>query len=272
MPPEVIAGRYRVEREVGRGGMGQVWLCRDELLGRLVAVKQVGHPPGESAPDLARAMREARSSAPLSHPNVVSIFDAIDEGDRIWLVMEYVPGRTSPSSRPRRRLTPERAARIGAQVADGLAAAHSRGTVHRDVKPGNILVTDKDGAKISDFGISRTTGDPTLTQSGLMSGTPAYFSPRWRAARSRPRRTTCGRWARRCTPPSRAGRRTRAAQRHRHAHPDRLRDAAAARAGRLPRRAPRPDARPEPGVTMVDGRRRACAAPVGRGARHQRDP
>ena len=94
MPPEIIAGRYRVEREVGRGGMGSVWLCRDELLGRLVAVKQVGHLPGESAPDLARAMREARSSAPLNHPNVVSIYDAIEEGDHIWLVMEYVPGRT----------------------------------------------------------------------------------------------------------------------------------------------------------------------------------
>ncbi|MET0951853.1 MAG: serine/threonine-protein kinase [Aeromicrobium sp.] len=178
MPPEIIAGRYRVEREVGRGGMGSVWLCRDELLGRLVAVKQVGHPPGESAPDLARAMREARSSAPLNHPNVVSIYDAIDEGDHIWLVMEYVPGRTLAQLVAQEgRLPPERAARIGAQVADGLAAAHSRGTVHRDVKPGNILVTDADSAKISDFGISRTTGDPTLTQAGLVSGTPAYFSP-----------------------------------------------------------------------------------------------
>jgi eukaryotic-like serine/threonine-protein kinase len=178
MPPEIIAGRYRVEREVGRGGMGSVWLCRDELLGREVAVKQVGHPPGESAPDLARAMREARSSAPLSHPNVVSIYDAIEEGDHIWLVMEYVPGRTLAQLVTQDgRLTPERAARIGAQVADGLAAAHGRGTVHRDVKPGNILVSEDDRAKISDFGISRTTGDPTLTQSGLVSGTPAYFSP-----------------------------------------------------------------------------------------------
>ena len=178
MPPKVIAGRYRVEREVGRGGMGQVWLCRDELLGRLVAVKQVGHPPGESAPDLARAMREARSSAPLSHPNVVSIFDAIDEGERIWLVMEYVPGRTlAQLTAQEGRLTPERAARIGAQVADGLAAAHSRGTVHRDVKPGNILVTDDDVAKVSDFGIARTLGDQQLTQTGMMTGTPTYFSP-----------------------------------------------------------------------------------------------
>ena len=178
MPPEIIAGRYRVEREVGRGGMGSVWLCRDELLGRLVAVKQVGHLPGESAPDLARAMREARSSAPLNHPNVVSIYDAIEEGDHIWLVMEYVPGRTLAELMSQDgRLTPERVAGIGAQVADGLAAAHDRGTVHRDVKPGNILVTEDDSAKIADFGISRTTGDPTLTQSGLMSGTPAYFSP-----------------------------------------------------------------------------------------------
>ena len=178
MPPEIIAGRYRVEREVGRGGMGSVWLCRDELLGRQVAVKQVGHLPGESAPDLARAMREARSSAPLNHPSVVSIYDAIEEGDHIWLVMEYVPGRTLAQLLAQDgRLPPERAARIGAQVADGLAAAHQRGTVHRDVKPGNILVAEDDRAKISDFGISRTTGDPTLTQSGLVSGTPAYFSP-----------------------------------------------------------------------------------------------
>jgi eukaryotic-like serine/threonine-protein kinase len=178
MPPETIAGRYHVEREVGRGGMGSVWLCRDELLGRAVAVKQVGRLPGESTTDLARAMREARSSAALNHRNVVAVYDAIEEGDHIWLVMEYVPGRTLSqivaSDGP---LPPERAAWIGAQVADGLAAAHARGTVHRDVKPGNILVTDDDLAKISDFGIARTHGDATLTQSGMVTGTPAYFSP-----------------------------------------------------------------------------------------------
>ncbi len=178
MPPQVIARRYRVEREVGRGGMGSVWLCRDELLGRDVAVKQVGHLPGESTPDLARAMREARSSAALNHRNVVSIYDAIEEGDHIWLVMEYVPGRTlSAIMNEDGPLLPERAAWIGAQVADGLAAAHARGTIHRDVKPGNILVTVDDQAKISDFGIARTLGDAQLTQSGLVTGTPAYFSP-----------------------------------------------------------------------------------------------
>jgi serine/threonine protein kinase len=173
-----IAGRYRVLREVGRGGMGAVWLCEDERLGRNVAVKQVGHVSGETAPDVARAMREARSSAPLNHPNVVAIFDAIDEGDHIWLVMEYVEGRTlAQIISEDGPIPPEQAANIGAQVADGLAAAHERGTVHRDIKPSNILIGPGGRAKISDFGISRTAGDDTLTQTGMLSGTPSYLSP-----------------------------------------------------------------------------------------------
>ena len=177
MPPEIIAGRYHVERAIGRGGMGTVWLCRDEVLGRDVAVKQVGLMPGESAPDLARALREARSSAALNHPHVVSVFDAVEADRHIWLVMEYVPGSTLSELIAREgRLDPARVASIGAQVADGLAAAHERGTVHRDVKPGNVLV-DGDVAKISDFGIARTAGDAQLTQSGLLTGTPLYFSP-----------------------------------------------------------------------------------------------
>ncbi len=178
MAPQLIAGRYRVERELGRGGMGAVWLCRDEMLGREVAVKQIGALPGEAA-DLARGLREARSSAALQHPNVVSVFDAVDEGETIWLVMEYVPSRTlSQLAREEGPLDPRRAAAIGAQVADGLALAHERGTVHRDVKPGNVLVTEGDHAKISDFGIARSnTADEHRTQTGLLTGTPAYFSP-----------------------------------------------------------------------------------------------
>lgn len=177
MPPEIIAGRYHVERAIGRGGMGTVWLCRDEVLGREVAVKQVGLMPGESAPDLARALREARSSAALNHPHVVSVFDAVEADRHIWLVMEYVRGSTLSELIGREgRLDPARVASIGAQVADGLAAAHARGTIHRDVKPGNVLI-DGDTAKISDFGISRTAGDAQLTQSGLLTGTPLYFSP-----------------------------------------------------------------------------------------------
>ncbi|MEZ0579658.1 serine/threonine-protein kinase [Nocardioides sp. MH1] len=178
MSPEVIAGRYEVLREIGRGGMGAVWLCRDKVLGREVAVKQVGGLPGESAPHLARALREARASAALNLPQVVSIYDAVEDGEHVWLVMEYVPSRTlSTLLADEGPLPARRAAFVGAQVADGLAAAHAGGTVHRDVKPGNILVGDGDLAKISDFGIARHDSDDTLTQTGMVTGTPMFFSP-----------------------------------------------------------------------------------------------
>lgn len=178
MPPDLIAGRYRVRRGIGQGGMGAVWLCHDERFRRDVAVKQIGRLPGESAPDTARALREARSSAALNHRNVVSVFDVIEDEGEIWLVMEYVPSRTlAEILRADGPLSPAAAAGIGAQIADGLAAAHALGTMHRDVKPGNILVTEDGLAKISDFGIARTEGDEQLTQTGLMTGTPAYFSP-----------------------------------------------------------------------------------------------
>ena len=178
MPPETIGGRYEVQREIGRGGMGAVFLCHDRLLGREVAAKQLGGLPGESTPHLTRALREARTSAALSHPNVVSIYDAVEDGHHVWLVMEYIPSRTlSQLTREEGPLSPARAAHVGAQIADGLAAAHGRGTVHRDVKPGNVLVGDGDHAKISDFGIARSVDDETLTQTGMVTGTPMYFSP-----------------------------------------------------------------------------------------------
>ncbi len=178
MQPKTIAGRYVVERAVGRGGMGTVWLCRDEVLGRDVAVKEVGSMPGTSKSDVARALREARTSAALNHRNVVSVYDAVEDGDHNWLVMEYVPSRNlSEIVEQDGPLSPERAAWIGAQAADGLAAAHERGTIHRDVKPGNILVTDDDHVKITDFGIARTHGDTRLTSTGMVTGTPAYFAP-----------------------------------------------------------------------------------------------
>lgn len=177
MTQETIAGRYLVVRAVGRGGMGTVWLCRDTVLGREVAVKQVGVLPDETVPDLARALREARSLAALNHRHVVSVFDAVEADGHIWLVMEYVPGETLSQLIAREgRLDPARVAAIGAQVADGLAAAHARGTVHRDVKPGNVLIAGE-VAKISDFGIARTAGEAQLTRSDVVMGTPLYFSP-----------------------------------------------------------------------------------------------
>ena len=178
MQPEVFGGRYHAVRPIGRGGMGTVWLCRDETLAREVAVKQVGRLPGDFDTDTARAIREARSTAALNHRNVVTVFDVLREDGSIWLVMEHVPSRTlSQVIREEGRLSPARAAGIGAQVADGLAAAHAAGITHRDVKPGNVLVTTDGTAKIGDFGISRAAGEPALTQSGLVTGTPSYFSP-----------------------------------------------------------------------------------------------
>ena len=175
---DVIGDRYRVQGAIGHGGMGTVWLCRDEILHREVAVKQVGLLPGESVTDSARALREARSSAALSHRNVVTVFDVIEQGREIWLIMEHVPSRSlSELIHDKGRIDPARVAAIGAQVADGLAAAHALGTTHRDVKPGNVLVRDDGVAKITDFGIARTSGDPTLTESGLLTGTPSYFAP-----------------------------------------------------------------------------------------------
>jgi serine/threonine protein kinase len=176
--PDLIGQRYRVQRAIGQGGMGTVWLCRDETLARDVAVKQVGLLPGESLTDSARALREARSSAALSHRSVVTVFDVVEEAQSIWLVMEYLPSRSlSDVIRDEGPLAPDRAARICAQVADGLAAAHAAGTIHRDVKPGNVLVGEDDEAKISDFGIARRDGDATVTTDGLITGTPHYFSP-----------------------------------------------------------------------------------------------
>jgi eukaryotic-like serine/threonine-protein kinase len=176
--PETIAGRYHVERPIGRGGMGTVWLCRDDRLERDVAVKQIGALPGETAPDLARAMREARSSAALNHPHVVSIYDVVEEDDHIWLVMEYVASRTlAQVIAEDGPLSPEATVAIGAQIAEALAAVHGAGTIHRDIKPANILVTDQGVAKISDFGIARVHDQGRLTRSGLVIGTPTYFSP-----------------------------------------------------------------------------------------------
>ena len=178
MERELIGGRYRVRSPVGQGGMGTVWLCEDELLRRDVAVKRVGLLPGESITDSARALREARTSAALSHRNVVTIFDVLEESGRIYLVMEYVPSRSlAELTREDGPLPPGVVARIGAQVADGLAAAHALGITHRDVKPGNVLVGADGTAKITDFGIARATTEPTLTQSGFLTGTPNYFAP-----------------------------------------------------------------------------------------------
>ena len=174
----MIAGRYTPGREIGRGGMGAVWLARDEVLGRDVAVKRIGMAPGGESADLDRAEREARLAARLNHPHVVAVFDLVTDGDDRWLVMEYVEGTTlAELVRRDGALSPDRAAVLLGQAADALAAAHGAGIVHRDVKPSTSLVPAEGQVKLSDFGIARAEADASLTQTGLVTGSPAYLAP-----------------------------------------------------------------------------------------------
>lgn len=160
--------------------MGAVWLAHDEVLDRRVALKRIGLLPGADSTDLARAEREARLAAQLSHPHVVAVFNLVAdaETDSRWLVMEYVEGSTlAQLVREHGAFTPEEAAPLIRQVADALVAAHAAGIVHRDVKPSNILVDRRRQAKLTDFGIARVAADPALTQTGFLTGSPAYLAP-----------------------------------------------------------------------------------------------
>jgi len=182
----LVAGRYRLRRQIGGGGMGAVWLAHDERLDREVAIKQVLPPADTDSPaahqQRERALREGRIAARLSHPHAISVYDVAVEGDQPWLVMEYLPSRSLATVLAEDGvLRVDQAAQIGAQIADALVATHAAGIVHRDVKPANVLIgrgTDIEGlVKITDFGISHASGDVTLTQTGQITGTPAYLAP-----------------------------------------------------------------------------------------------
>ena len=181
-PDDLIAGRYRLVRLVGSGGMGSVWEAKDERLRRPVAVKQLhgqhGLAPADAELANQRAMREARITARLHHRHAVPVFDVVQHEGRPCLIMQFLPSVTLASVlREGGPLEPDEAAKLGAQISSALAAAHAVGIVHRDVKPGNILITDDGNALISDFGISHALGDATLTATGLVHGTPAFLSP-----------------------------------------------------------------------------------------------
>jgi hypothetical protein len=158
--------------------MGAVWLARDIVLDRTVAVKQLGVTTGGEGLDLERAEREAHLAASVTHQNVVAVYDLVHDGETQWLVMEHVDGPTLAAlvadrgSIPADELLP-----VLEQVADALSAAHEHGIVHRDVKPSNILLAGDGAAKLSDFGVARAQADASLTQTGLVTGSPAYLSP-----------------------------------------------------------------------------------------------
>ncbi|TDD65748.1 serine/threonine protein kinase [Actinomadura darangshiensis] len=177
----LLGNRYRLDSVVGQGGMGTVWRAFDVMLDREVAVKEVVLPPGLTPSERAvlyeRTFREARASARLNHSGVVTVHDVVEESDRPWIVMELVLAPSLQDIIERGPMEHRRVADIGLQVLGALQHAHQKGILHRDVKPSNVLITDIGRAVLTDFGIAQVEGDSTLTQTGLVMGSPAYIPP-----------------------------------------------------------------------------------------------
>jgi eukaryotic-like serine/threonine-protein kinase len=175
-----FANRYTVEGPIARGGMADVYLARDQVLDRLVAVKVLFPEFARDPSFVERFRREAHNAASLNHPNIVGVYDWGQEHGTYFIVMEYVEGQSLRDIlRAQRTLPAVQAAAIGAEIADALAFAHAHGVVHRDVKPGNVLITPNGQVKVTDFGISANPTDAAqgLTQTGSVMGTATYFSP-----------------------------------------------------------------------------------------------
>jgi serine/threonine protein kinase len=181
-PPLVVADRYRLVAPLGQGGMGRVWRATDVVLHRDVAIKELVPPPGltpgERQEMRERSLREARAIARLNNVNVVRVFDVLRTDADPWIVMEYVDSRslhdTLAADGP---FHPVRAAEIGLGVLGALRAAHRAGVVHRDVKPGNVLIGADGRVVLTDFGLATVPGDPNVTRTGLVLGSPAYIAP-----------------------------------------------------------------------------------------------
>jgi serine/threonine protein kinase len=178
----MLAGRYRLGAIIGRGGMGAVWQARDELLNRDVAIKEIVWPlqldPAERETARRRAVREAQLAARLSHPNVVGVYDILEEDGRPCIVMELVPFRSLRDAVAEDGpMSPAEAARVGLSVLAALRAVHGAGVVHRDVKPANILLGPQGRVVLADFGIAKAADSPALTASGVLLGSPSYLAP-----------------------------------------------------------------------------------------------
>jgi eukaryotic-like serine/threonine-protein kinase len=175
----VLSGRYELSHLIARGGMAEVWQARDRLLDRPVALKILFPELSVDRSFVERFRREAQAAANLSHPNIVPVFDWGEDAGTYYIVMEFVDGRTLSSiMRSAGELHPDRAAEIAADVAAALSYAHRHGVIHRDVKPGNVLITEDSVIKVTDFGIARALNtEESLTQTGAVMGTATYFSP-----------------------------------------------------------------------------------------------
>jgi eukaryotic-like serine/threonine-protein kinase len=176
---KTLGGRYRLGPVLGRGGMSTVYRAEDLRLERTVAVKVMSAALAEHDPvSIARFEREARAAASLTHPGIATVYDTGVEGDSRYIVMELAPGRSLQTIiQQEAPLPPARAAEIAAKVADVLSVAHSAGIVHRDIKPGNVMVAANGSVKVLDFGIARASGGATLTQVHSVVGTVAFMSP-----------------------------------------------------------------------------------------------
>ncbi|MGF1429594.1 serine/threonine-protein kinase, partial [Kitasatospora sp. LaBMicrA B282] len=178
----VLADRYRLDSVLGSGGMGTVWRAEDEMLGRIVAVKEL-RMHGSVDDDerhrlIVRTLREAKATARIRHTAAVTVFDVVEEDDRPWIVMELVDGRSlAEVVKEDGPVTPTRAAEIGLELLGVLGAAHSQGILHRDVKPSNVLIGDDGRVVLTDFGIASVEGDSSVTSTGMLVGAPSYISP-----------------------------------------------------------------------------------------------
>jgi serine/threonine protein kinase len=168
----VVSGRFEVVRKLGQGGMGEVWEGRDQLLDRRVAIKTLAVNPGADA--VRRFQAEARIGASLSHPGITVVYDIGQYESALYLVMEYLEGEDLKQLLEQGRLSVDRVLEISVELLKALQAAHSQGVVHRDIKPGNVMVLASGQLKICDFGIARFT-DATMT--GSVIGTPGYMAP-----------------------------------------------------------------------------------------------
>ncbi|MET9447786.1 serine/threonine-protein kinase [Streptomyces cinerochromogenes] len=178
----LIAGRYRLADSIGSGGMGRVWRAHDEVLHRKVAIKELTAAlyvnDSDQAILLARTRAEARAAARINHSAVVTVHDVLDHDGRPWIVMELVEGASlADTVKQRGRVEPREAARIGLWVLRALRAAHSAGVLHRDVKPGNVLLAEDGRVLLTDFGIAQIEGDTTITRTGEVVGSVDYLAP-----------------------------------------------------------------------------------------------
>ncbi|MDQ3403741.1 MAG: protein kinase [Actinomycetota bacterium] len=178
----VVAGRYAIQGELGRGGMGVVWLAEDTTIGRHVAIKELHLPDGVAADERKvfeeRVLREARTAGRLNDPAVVTVYDVVQEAGATFIVMELIQAPTlSDVVRTRGALPQDQVARLAEQLLSALEAAHRAGIVHRDVKPSNIMLAPNGRVKLTDFGIAQSLDDPRLTTSGLLIGSPTYMAP-----------------------------------------------------------------------------------------------